>query len=196
MENGRARGTRPRSPRPSSAGMHGLRGAAIAVVCGLAQSAAAAPPAEAPARRDALRLEQRLAHALARRDAGPAIDAYRARGLIGRHPDERVDYTDYHMLKRPAGFLGHALVLIEQEYFHVYVGCCFSPGAGVVVRLEGDARGLRQFAAARQCRLDTGPELRERHVAFGLGLVARPGRYAALSCRERDRAGNEEEASR
>ncbi|MEG1052040.1 MAG: hypothetical protein RSF79_08330 [Janthinobacterium sp.] len=139
-------------------------------------------------------LEKGLTHALHLKQgttarvgtSGKAIQAYMREGYIGKHPNQRADYTDYYLLKKPASFMGHELVLIEEEYITQYIGCCVSPGAGVTVKVRGSTQKLQAFARAQRCTLtdpvDIGQLLNE--VAIKTRLPK--GHYASLSCRERD----------
>ena len=118
--------------------------------------------------------------------SGKAIEAYVHAGLLGKKPNQRYDYTDYYLLKKPATFLGHELVLIEEEYITQYIGCCVSPGLGVTVKVRGGAQNLEKFAQAHRCTLtdnvDLAHELREVAIKNRLPKA----HYASLSCRERD----------
>lgn len=118
--------------------------------------------------------------------SGKAIQAYMQAGLIDKKPNQRADYTDYYLLKQPASFLGHELVLIEEEYMAQYIGCCVSPGVGVTVRVYGSTQNLARFARSHRCSLtehvDFAHELRD----VAIRNKVPKGHYASLSCRERD----------
>jgi hypothetical protein len=118
--------------------------------------------------------------------SGKAIQAYMHAGLIGKKPTQRIDYTDYYLLRKPAGFMGHELVVIEEEYMAQYVGCCVSPGAGLSVKVKGRTDNLEAFARQNKCtftdKVDLQRTLREASVKVALPAA----RYATLSCRERD----------
>ena len=64
--------------------------------------------------------------------SGQAIQAYMHAGLIDSKPNQRADYTDYYLLNKPARFMGHELVMIEEVAhnvhgdFYVEDGCCTS----------------------------------------------------------------------
>lgn len=131
-------------------------------------------------------LEAGLAKALGTTDdAGEAIRAYMAEGIINKRPNKRIDYTDYYIVNKPAQFLGHELQIIEQEYMKSYVGCCVSPGTGLTVRLNGSSENLRRFAAQNRCTFEGNVDFQEIMRTFKLAAI--PGNYALISCRERDR---------
>ena len=154
----------------------------------LAASSALAVAADAPS------LESGLLHAMQLKPgttertgtSGKAIEAYVRAGLLDKKPNQRYDYTDYYLLKKPATFLGHELVLIEEEYITQYIGCCVSPGLGVTVKVRGGTQNLEKFAQAHRCTLtdnvDLAHELREVAIKNRLPKA----HYASLSCRERD----------
>lgn len=81
----------------------------------------------------------------------------------------------------------HELVMIEQEYMSAWIGCCVSPGVGVTVRVDGSTANLEHFARANKCSIETDVNLSDvakySHVALS---TLRKGRYATMSCRERD----------
>lgn len=54
-------------------------------------------------------------------DSGKAIQAYMREGLVNNRPNQRIDYTDYYLLNKPAKFLGQDLVMIEEEYMSRYI---------------------------------------------------------------------------
>lgn len=118
--------------------------------------------------------------------SGKAIAAYMREGYIGKHPDQRADYTDYYLLQKPASFMGHELVLIEEEYITQYIGCCVSPGAGVTVKVRGNTQKLQAFARAQRCTLTDPVDV--QHALNDVAIKTRlpKGHYASLSCRERD----------
>lgn len=118
--------------------------------------------------------------------SGKAIQAYMQAGLVGKKPNQRSDYTDYYLVAKGASFLGHELVLIEEEYITQYIGCCVSPGAGVTVKVNGSTKNLAAFAKTNRCTLldpvDFNHALREAAIQARFPKA----RYASLSCRERD----------
>lgn len=119
-------------------------------------------------------------------DSGKAIQAYMREGLVDKKPNRRADYTDYYLLKRPAKFMGHELVLIEEEYMSRYVGCCVSPGVGISVRVNGNTKNLERFAEANKCSFVDQVDLQAELSGFRIKASLPPGNYVSLSCRERD----------
>ena len=133
---------------------------------------------------DALRLKPGTSERVGK--SGAAIKAYAKAGFIGTKADKRADYTDYHLLKKPAPFMGHTLVVLEQEYMVKNVGCCVSPGLGLTVKLVGGAGNLEAFAKQNGCKLSTGVDPVADLKAVGIKATLPPASYATLSCRERD----------
>ncbi|WP_020560551.1 SH3 domain-containing protein [Thiofilum flexile] len=133
---------------------------------------------------NALRLksggEERMA------DSGKAIQAYMKAGLIGKKPNGRADYTDYYLLKQPAPFMGHSLVVIEEEYMSEYIGCCVSPGVGVIVKTVEGGDGLAAFASKNGCSVSEHINLKEELSGLKLKSPLPKGDFSSLSCRERD----------
>jgi len=118
--------------------------------------------------------------------SGKAIQAYMQAGLVGKKPTQRSDYTDYYLLRKPASFMGHELVVIEEEYMAQYVGCCVSPGAGLSVKVNGRADNLEAFARQNKCTFTDKVDLQRTLRDVGVKVVLSAARYATLSCRERD----------
>lgn len=133
---------------------------------------------------DALRLKKGTTERLG--DSGKAIQGYMREGFVNKRPNQRADYTDYYLLKKPARFMGYELVVIEEEYMSRHVGCCVNPGAGVTVKVTEDTAKLQAFARANGCTISDRVNLREELSRVGIRMNFSPGRYAALSCRERD----------
>jgi hypothetical protein len=115
-----------------------------------------------------------------------AIQAYIREGFINKKPNQRTDYTDYYILRKPAKFMGHDLVMIEEEYMSDYVGCCVSPGAGVTVKVVGGAENLKDFANKNGCAFSGHVDLQKEIASVGIKRSIPKGNYASLSCRERD----------
>lgn len=118
--------------------------------------------------------------------SGKAIQAYMQAGLIDRKPNQRADYTDYYLLKQPSPFLGHELVLIEEEYITQYIGCCVSPGVGVSVKVQGSTQNLARFARANRCTFTDNVDLAQQLREVAIRNKVPKAHYASLSCRERD----------
>ena len=120
-------------------------------------------------------------------ESGPVIQAYAKAGYIPLKPNARADYSDYRLFTKPADFLGHTLVAIDEEYMTQYIGCCASPGLAVTLRVNPQGQDLVAFAKQHACHLD-----REAHQALhdpSIGLPKAPeGTYITLSCKERDAA--------
>ena len=143
---------------------------------------------------DAEPLESGLRHALQLKrgtaertgTSGQAIRAYMQAGLLRTKPDQRFDYTDYYVLQKPAPFLGHELVLIEEEYITRYIGCCVSPGVGVTVKVQGSTQNLEKFAQANRCTLTDNVDLAHELREVAIKNRFPKAHYASLSCRERD----------
>jgi len=119
-------------------------------------------------------------------NSGKAIQAYVRAGLINKKPNQRADYTDYYLLKKPTSFMGHELITIEEEYMARYVGCCVSPGVGVSVKVTGSTQNLEDFAQLNKCTLNKNVNLQKELQDVSIKTTLRPGNYANLSCRERD----------
>lgn len=133
---------------------------------------------------NALRLKSGSTERVA--DSGAAIQGYMREGLVGKKPNQRADYTDYYLLKKNSEFMGHELVLIEEEYMTQYIGCCVSPGAGVTVKVNGSTNNLAAFARQNKCTFTDNVNLRELLAGVSIKAKISAGRYATLSCRERD----------
>lgn len=118
--------------------------------------------------------------------SGKAIQAFVQAGLVSKQPQQRSDYTDYYLLKTPAPFLGHELVLIEEEYITQYIGCCVSPGVGITVKVHGSIRNLEQLARAKRCTLTDHVDLAQQLREVAIRNKVPKAHYASLSCRERD----------
>ena len=113
-----------------------------------------------------------------------AIMGYANAGYINKHADLRADYSDYRILKKPASFMGHTLVAIEDEYMQEWVGCCVSPGMSVTVRVSPAGDDLETFASKNGCRVSKDTD---DYYSDDMGLPKAPkGTYATLNCKERD----------
>ena len=116
----------------------------------------------------------------------PAIQNYIRQGYLNNKPNQRMDYTDYYILKKPTMLMGHTLVVIEEEYASKWVGCCPSPGMGVTLMTSGSTKGLEKFAHENGCKFATVDDLQNELKSFGIKSNFPKGNYASLSCRERD----------
>ena len=119
-------------------------------------------------------------------DSGKAIQAYMREGLVNKKPNQRADYTDYYLLKKPARLMGHDLVMIEEEYMSAYIGCCVSEGVGVTVKVIGSTKNLEEFAEENGCTFSDQVDLQSQLDSVNMKTKILPGHYASLSCRERD----------
>lgn len=131
---------------------------------------------------EALSLDARTGERLT--PSGPAVRAFIAGGHVGRKPDLRFDYNDYRMLRKPARLFGFTILVLEEEYMAKYVGCCVSPGLGVMLTGHGDARKLAAFARANGCSLEAPAD--PSGIPAELGLAVPAAGLTYLSCRERD----------
>lgn len=119
-------------------------------------------------------------------DSGKAIQAYMREGVVNKKPNQRADYTDYYVVKKPASFMGHELVVIEEEYMSKYIGCCVNPGAGVTVKVNGSPKNLEKFADANKCSIADNVDVQGELRRFGIKTAFSKGHYASISCREND----------
>ncbi|MBN7137873.1 hypothetical protein A7A76_00020 [Lysobacter enzymogenes] len=133
---------------------------------------------------DALRYDRAKGERVA--PSGPALQAYIQAGYLDLKPSVRADYTDYRVLKKPAPFMGQRLVLVEEEYMSQYIGCCVDEGVSAVVRVEGSTAAMEKFAKANACTFEPKYDPEQALTANRLGIGLPPGRYAKLSCHERD----------
>ena len=119
-------------------------------------------------------------------NSGKAIQAYMREGIVNKKPNQRADYTDYYLVNKPAKFMGHDLIVIEEEYMSQYIGCCVSPGVGVTVKVIGNTKNLENFARINGCTFTDNVNLQEELSSVGINATLTQGRFASLSCRERD----------
>jgi hypothetical protein len=139
---------------------------------------------------DALRYDKKSAKRVGK--SRDAIQAYMREGFISNEP-ERWTYTDYYILGPTTQFMGHDLVMIEEEYMGDHnVGCCVSEGAGVTVGINGNTTNLETFARDNGCSFSTEAEFQQYldklggHKILPADRFKRSGGFAALSCRARD----------
>ncbi|BBB63684.1 hypothetical protein UNDKW_5411 [Undibacterium sp. KW1] len=140
------------------------------------------------------RLENQLILALKIRADGqdrqaesrPVIRAYQQAAIISKKPQQRADYIDFYLLQKPASFMGHTLILLEEEYMDKYVGCCVSPGLGLVLQVEADTRPVQDFAEKNACTFKPHADVFDTLKTYGIRHKLPKADYATLSCRERD----------
>ncbi|MBC3920163.1 hypothetical protein H8L32_22055 [Undibacterium sp. CY18W] len=139
-------------------------------------------------------LENRLIQALSIKNNGtdrqaqsrPVITAYKQAGILARQTDARADYVDFYLLRKPASFMGHKLVLLEEEYMDTYVGCCVSPGMGLVVQVSDSTKNMQNFAEKNACTFKPHADVFDTLKTYGIKNKLPKVDYASLSCRERD----------
>jgi hypothetical protein len=119
-------------------------------------------------------------------DSSIAIAAYVKAAYLNKKPNTRADYIDFYVLKRPATLLGHTLVVIEHEYMSEYIGCCASPGMGLLIKTSGSTANLEKFSKENACTFSNHVDVIERLKNYSIKAKLAPGNYASLSCRERD----------
>lgn len=115
-----------------------------------------------------------------------AVKAFIAGGYVNRKPDYRFDYNDYRVLRKPAHLFGFSIVILEEEYMAKYVGCCVSPGIGVVLSGKGELKTLESFASKNGCSVESPAD--PSVIPAELKVRVSPGSLTYLSCRERDNA--------
>ncbi|MFZ6658461.1 hypothetical protein [Undibacterium sp. TJN19] len=116
----------------------------------------------------------------------PVIQAYVQAGLLSKKANERADYVDFYLLQKPASFMGHTLILLEEEYMDTYVGCCVSPGMGLTVRVNGDTTAIKKFADDNACTFTAHDDVLATLKTYGIKNKLAKDDYASLSCRARD----------
>jgi hypothetical protein len=117
---------------------------------------------------------------------GEAIRAYMKEGIVDKKPNQRADYTDYYVINNPTEFMGHELIVIEEEYMDSYIGCCVSPGAGAIIKINGSSENLKNFSKNNYCSLSENIDIKNEMENIGIKKNFPSGNYASLSCRERD----------
>lgn len=159
------------------------------LICGLifpglaVETAASQPDLEAVLLRS-LSLDVKTRQRVA--PSGQAVKAFIARGIVSRKPNLRFDYNDYRVLRKPAQLFGFTILVIEEEYMAKYVGCCVSPGIGLMLSGNGDLKKLEAFSKANGCSVETAAD--PSSIPADLKVVTPPGSLTYLSCRERDAA--------
>ena len=119
-------------------------------------------------------------------ESRPVIRAYQQATIISKKPQQRADYIDFYLLQKPASFMGHTLILLEEEYMDKYVGCCVSPGMGLMLKTNVDTRAVQEFAEKNACTFTPHADVFDRLKTFGIAHKLATADYAMLSCRERD----------
>jgi hypothetical protein len=119
-------------------------------------------------------------------NSGVAIQAYMREGFVSRGPNRRAQSIDYYLVNRATKFMGHDLVMIDEEYLAAGEACCANPGVGVTVRLNGPATNLEKFGTDNRCSFLSNVNFQHKLGAVGIKNTALPGDYASLSCREKD----------
>lgn len=115
-----------------------------------------------------------------------AIETYAKQGSISKNPIYRADYVDYYLVKKPTLFLGHSMVMIENEYMSEYMGCCVSPGVEVVFEGANNFNNinLRTFAQENNCEFSVNVDMQKKSLNMGLDLKPKPGKYSSINCRK------------
>jgi hypothetical protein len=119
-------------------------------------------------------------------NSGKAIQAYMREGYVNPKPNRRVGYTDYYLVKKPASFMHHELVMIEEEYMVEFIGCCVSAGVGVTLRVSGSTGNLEDFAEQNGCRVEPNVDFQQKAEDLWVKEKVAKGNYVWVSCRERD----------
>lgn len=119
-------------------------------------------------------------------ESRPVIRAYQQAAIISKKPQQRADYIDFYLLQKPASFMGHTLILLEEEYMDKYVGCCVSPGMGLMLKTNADTQAVQEFADKNACTFTPHADVFDRLKTFGIAHKLAKADYAVLSCRERD----------
>jgi uncharacterized protein YfcZ (UPF0381/DUF406 family) len=119
-------------------------------------------------------------------DSGKAIIAYLKAGYLSKKPNARADYIDFYVLKKPAVLMGHTLVMIEHEYMSEYIGCCASPGIGLLIKTSGNTANLEKFSKENACTFSNHVDAIEQLKNYAIKAKLTQGNYASVSCRERD----------
>lgn len=118
-------------------------------------------------------------------DAGAAIRAYVSAGYLDLKPATRMDYSDYRRFKKPAQFLGHELLAIDEEYISAYIGCCASPGIAILIRLNPQGYNVGEFVQGRGCSLNSDVSRYSEIPELNLPYLS-PKEVLEISCKERD----------
>ena len=107
-------------------------------------------------------------------------------GIVNKKPNASIDYTDYYLINKPTSFMGHELLVIEEEYMTQYIGCCVNPGVGVSLKIVCGTKNLEDFAQKNGCSLTKQFDLKKELSNLEMEAKFDEGEFASLSCRERD----------
>lgn len=114
------------------------------------------------------------------------IKIFKDANVISQDPNKRLDYTDYYIANIPVNFIGHNILLIEEEYMTENIGCCVNPGFGFSVKTNGDIKNLEEFSNKNGCTLENNSALSEKLTNLEINYDLPQGEFAYLSCREND----------
>lgn len=120
------------------------------------------------------------------KDAGEVIRLFIKAGYVARKPELRSGYTDYRLLRKPIFFLGHQLLVIQEEYIGKWAGCCVSPGIGIVVKAKGDYSKLKSFALSNGCSFEENQDDIRIFIKYPSFRLDKNEKYIKLACKERD----------
>ena len=114
-------------------------------------------------------------------NSGKAIQAYIKEGALRKKPTTRINYTDYWKIKgNNSYFMGHRLLVIEEEYMTKDIGCCVDPGIGITVRVMRDTSSLKRFASENACSFTYEIDKKIKKLIRAKSSY----KYAYLSCRD------------
>ena len=118
-------------------------------------------------------------------DSGDMIVSLAKAGYVSLKPDTRYGYSDYRLLKKPLFIGQHEAVVIDEEYFDEFIGCCVNPGIAITFKTKGSTRDLEEFARRNRCRITS--DNSAFYFYDGPALPAAPqGTYVTLSCKKDD----------
>ena len=95
--------------------------------------------------------------------------------------------SNFYPLQKSIRVFGHDLVWLEEEYMVKFIGCCVSEGGGLLLRLNGSSSEIAEFASKNQCSLTEFDNLAQYRQNSFFKYPLPEGRYAAVSCRVRDK---------
>ena len=114
------------------------------------------------------------------------IKIFKDSNIISQSPNSRVDYTDYYITNSPMKFIGHDIILIEEEYMDKNIGCCVNPGFGFSLKINEDISNLVNFSKNNGCSFEKNLTLSEKLKSLDINYNLPQGDFAYLSCREND----------